>query len=389
MKIKTKRIPYGRQWIGAEEIRAATRVLRSDFLTQGPLIEKFEAMLAKKVGAKYAVAVANGTAALHLAALALGLKPGDEVITTPMSFLATSNAILYTGAKPVFVDIDPDTQCIDPLQVEKKITRHTKAIFVTDFAGHPAELKALYAIAKKYRLKVVEDAAHALGAVYRGSKVGSCRFADMTIFSFHPVKHITTGEGGAVLTNDRGLWKRLCSLRTHGVVRDPEHWRMADEGPWYYEMQYLGFNYRLTEIQAALGTEQLKKLNRFVARRRAIARQYRKAFSGLEGVLTPVEQPNSRHAYHLFVIRLCGILEDRRKEFFEKLQSLGIAVQVHYMPIPAHPYYAAMGYRADDYPNAQAYYRSALSLPMFPRLTDKKVKFVIKTIKDVVRAFSQ
>jgi UDP-4-amino-4,6-dideoxy-N-acetyl-beta-L-altrosamine transaminase len=387
--MKTKSIPYGKQWIGEEEIRAVTRVLHSDFLTQGPLVAKFEAMLAKKVGAKYAVAVANGTAALHLAAIALELKSGDEVITTPISFLATANAILYVGAKPVFADIDPDTQCIDPAAIEKAITPCTKAIFFTDFEGHPAELKKIHAIAKKYRLSAIEDAAHALGSTYYNSKIGSCRYSDMTIFSFHPVKHITTGEGGAITTNDVKLYKRLCALRTHGVTRDPEKLISKDMGPWYYEMQDLGFNYRLTDIQAALGIEQLKKLDRFIGRRRSIADRYCKGFSGLEGILTPVELPENRHVYHLFVIRLRGQLSKKRKKVFEELQQRGIGVQVHYIPIPAQPYYRKLGYRAEDCPRAQAYYSSAISLPMFPKMTDREVTFVIKTVKDVVCGFSQ
>jgi UDP-4-amino-4,6-dideoxy-N-acetyl-beta-L-altrosamine transaminase len=388
MKAKIKRIPYGKQWIGKEEIRAVTRVLRSDFLTQGPLVSKFEDMLAKKVGAKYAVAVANGTAALHLAASVIGLKPRDEVITTPISFLATSNAVLYMGAKPVFADIDIDTQCIDPAEIENVITSRTKAIFFTDFAGHPAELRKIHAIAKKYRLAVIEDAAHALGSTYCGSKIGSCRYSDMTIFSFHPVKHITTGEGGAITTNDRQLYARLCELRTHGVTRDPSKLFSKNVGPWYYEMQALGFNYRLTDIQAALGIEQLKKLDRFVARRRVIADKYHKAFAGLEGVLTPVERSKNRHVYHLFVIRFHGQLAKKRKAIFEELQKHGVGVQVHYIPIPAQPYYRNLGYRADTCPKAQDYYEAAISLPMFPKMTNEKVDIVIKAVNDVVRLHS-
>lgn len=387
-KYRTK-IPYGRQWIGTEEIRAVTRVLRSDLLTQGPLVGKFESMLSKKVGAKYAVAVSNGTAALHLAALAIGLKPGDEVITTPMSFLATANAILYAGATPVFADIDPETFCIDPSAIEKAVTRRTRAIFFTHFAGYPADLEKIMAIARKHHLKVVEDAAHALGAVYKGAPIGSCRYSDLTVFSFHPVKHITTGEGGAVTTNDRKLYKRLCALRTHGVTRDRDELISKNDGPWYYEMQCLGFNYRLTEIQAALGVEQLKKLDRFLLRRRAIARQYHKAFAGLKEVLMPAEYSKNRHAYHLFVIRLQGSLRDRRKEIFKELQRRGVGVQVHYIPIPAQPYYRKLGYSPEVYPNAQRYYRSAISLPMFPKMSDREVDFVIKTVNDVVLDFSR
>ncbi len=388
MKIPPKKIPYGKQWIGNEEVRAVTSVLRSDFLTQGPKVREFETALARKVGAKYAIAMANGTAALHLAAIAIGLKPSDEVLTTPISFLATSNAVLYVGAKPVFVDIDPVTQCIDASQIEKKITARTKAIFFTDFAGHPAELKTIFAIARRHKLKIVEDAAHSFGAVYCHSKIGSCRYADMTTFSFHPVKHITTGEGGAITTNDQKLYTRLCALRAHGVTRDPGRLHDKKQGGWYYEMQELGFNYRLTDIQAALGIEQLKKFDAFVARRRKIAEKYKKEFRNLQNVLLPVEKMECKHIYHLFVIRLQGRLAERRKAIFEELQRRGIGVQVHYIPIPAQPYYRKLGYRAADHSNAQAYSRSAISLPIFPKMPDREVDFVIKTVKDVVRLYS-
>jgi UDP-4-amino-4,6-dideoxy-N-acetyl-beta-L-altrosamine transaminase len=385
---KNQRIPYGRQWVGEQEIRAVTAVLRSDFLTQGPEVPKLEMALAKKVGAKFAVAVANGTAALHLVAVATELKPGDEVITTPMSFLATSNASLYVGAKPIFADIDPETQCIDPIEIEKSVTPRTKAIFFTDFAGHPAEHKKIYALAKKYRLAVIEDAAHALGSTYYGSKIGSCRYSDMTIFSFHPVKHITTGEGGAITTNDRKLYERLCALRTHGVTRDPRRLVLKNIGPWHYEMQALGFNYRLTDIQAAIGIVQLKKLNVFVARRREIAKKYKNAFQDMPQILLPVEFAGCRHVYHLFVIRLQGGLAEKRKMMFEELQRRGIGVQVHYIPIPAQPYYRKLGYRVADCPEAQAYYRSAISLPIFPKMTDREVARVVETVKNVVRSYS-
>jgi perosamine synthetase len=383
-----KRIPYGRQWIGPEEIRAVVSVLKSDYLTQGPKIQEFENAIASAVGAKYAIAVANGTAALHLAAKVLNLKPGDEVITTPISFLATSNAALYVGAKPIFVDIEPTTQCIDPRLIEKKITAKTKAIFVTDFAGHPADMKSISAIAKNYGLFVVEDAAHALGSTYNGVKVGSCLHADMTIFSFHPVKHITTGEGGAITTNNRKFHERLCDLRTHGVTRDPRKLLTKGSGAWYYEMRELGFNYRMTEIQAVLGIEQLKKLKGFVARRRNIARTYNRSFSDLAGILTPVELPGMRHAYHIYVIRLGSGLADQRKAIFTELQRCGLGVQVHYIPIPSQPYYRERGYRSDDCPKAVNYYRSAISLPMYSKMTDGEVDRVVRIVREVVGSYS-
>jgi UDP-4-amino-4,6-dideoxy-N-acetyl-beta-L-altrosamine transaminase len=379
-----KRIPYGRQWIGPEEIWAVNAVLRSDFLTQGPKVREFEEKLAAAVGVKYAVAVANGTAALHLAALALGLKPGEEVITTPISFLATSNAILYAGATPVFTDVDPETQCLDPKLIEGKITGKTKAIFVTDFAGHPADLRAIRKIANKHDLKIVEDAAHALGASYGKNSAGDCAHADLAIFSFHPVKHVTTGEGGAVMVRDGKLYERLCDLRTHGVTRHPEKLILKTEGSWYYEMQELGFNYRLTDLQAAIGLEQLKKLGRFIDRRRQIAAMYCRGFEGCPDLDLPAERPGNKHVYHLFVIRLKGDLSAKRKEVFEQLQRRGIGVQVHYIPIPAQPYYEKLGYRAEDYPQALSYYRRTISLPMFPKMTDREVKRVIRMVRETI-----
>ncbi|HRY85835.1 MAG TPA: UDP-4-amino-4,6-dideoxy-N-acetyl-beta-L-altrosamine transaminase, partial [Candidatus Omnitrophota bacterium] len=345
--------------------------------------------LAKTVRAKYAVAVANGTAALHLAAIAIGLKPGDEVITTPISFIATSNAALYVGAKPVFVDIDPETQCLDPKLIEAKITPKTKAVFVTDFAGHPADLRAIYRIAQKHHLIVVEDACHALGATYNKHKVGACTHSDLAVFSFHPVKHITTGEGGAITTNNRVLYERLTELRTHGVTRDPQKLLNREAGPWYYEMQNLGFNYRMTDIQAALGIEQLKKLGRFVARRRKIAARYRKAFHSLSFFKIPNEQFQNTHVYHIYPIRLQGKLVSKRKEIFQELQKRGLGVQVHYIPIPSQPYYAKLGYSIKDCPKAEAYYRSAITIPIFPKMTDREIGSVIKIVASVVRSYSK
>lgn len=383
------KIPYGRQWISKEERSAVDRVLRSDYLTQGPIVAEFERKLAKTVGAKYAVAVANGTAALHLAAIALGLKSGDEVITTPISFLATANAVLYVGAKPVFADIDVETQCLDPRQIEKKITRRTKAIFVTDFAGHPADMIVIRRIAQRHGLKVVEDACHALGATYQGFRVGACEHSDLAVFSFHPVKHITTGEGGAIMTNDKQLYQQLSEWRSHGVTRDSLRLKDTMQGGWYYEMQSLGFNYRMTDIHAAIGIEQLKKLDRFIAHRRKIAAQYNKAFQSFQEVLSPVELPGYKHTYHLYVIRLTNGLERKRKEIFEALHKRGVGVQVHYIPIPSQPYYRKLGYSLADCPRAEEYYHSAISIPMFPGMTDAQGAYVSRIVRDVIQLFTR
>jgi perosamine synthetase len=382
------KIPYSCQTIGREEKQAVQNVLDSDWLTQGPKVAEFEKALAKKVGAKYAVTLANGTAALHLISLAIDLKTGDEVITTPISFLATSNAILYCGATPVFVDIDPLTQNLDPKNIEKEITKKTKAIYVTDFAGYPAEMQKISLIAKKHKLIVIEDAAHALGATYRNIPVGNCRYSKATIFSFHPVKHITTGEGGAITTNDKKIYEKLLSLRTHGMTKDPKKLTAKNQGNWYYEMHDLGYNYRMCDIQAALGIEQLKKLDRFIAARRKAATIYNRLFNHYEYIDTPYEGADNKHAYHLYVIRLKGEkLINKRKQIFDALQKKGIGVQIHYIPIPMQPFYKKLGYQFKKYPEAVNYYNRAISIPLFPTISRDQQIHVVNTIKTIIDSY--
>ena len=295
-------IPYGRHYIDDEDIAEVIKVLKSDFITQGPKIKEFEDALCKYTGAKYAVAVSSGTAALHLACLASGIGRGDEVITSPITFVASANCVLYCGGIPLFVDIQNDTLNIDPEKIISKITNKTRAIIPVHFAGHPCDLEEIHSIAKKYRLFVIEDACHALGAEYRGTKIGSCQYSDMTVFSFHPVKSITTGEGGAILTNNETLYEKLLTLRTHGITKDKEKWKAREEGDWYYEMQYLGYNYRITDFQCALGISQLRKLDRFISRRREIARIYTERLSRVEGIILPVERQYVKYAWHLYTI---------------------------------------------------------------------------------------
>jgi UDP-4-amino-4,6-dideoxy-N-acetyl-beta-L-altrosamine transaminase len=388
----SSRLPYSTQWITSKEVRAVHAVLCSPWLTQGPKVAEFEQKLAARVGARYAVALANGTAALHLTAIALGLRPQHEVITTPISFLATSNAVLYTGAKPVFADIEEDTGCLDPNAVEQKITKKTKAIFLTHFAGHPVDVSAIARIANKHRLAVVEDAAHALGTEYKGTPIGNARYSNAAaaIFSFHPVKHITTGEGGAVTTDDPNLYQQLLDLRSHGMVREPGRLKRKDQGSWYYEMQSLGFNYRLTELQAALGIVQLDRLDFFLKRRREIAAHYDEAFKKVEEMRVPAVRDYALHAYHLYPIRLClNRLTASRKKLFEQLQHNGLGVQVHYIPIPMQPYYRRLGYHMRDLPHARAYYEQTISIPLYPKMNGRDVWKVIRTVKDVLRMHSK
>lgn len=359
-----------------EDIAAVVEVLKSDFLTTGPVVGRFEAALAKATDTSHAVVVSSGTAALHAAYHVSGLLPGDEVVTTPLTFAATANAALYLGASVRFVDIQADTGNLDPERIESALSKRTKLIVAVDFAGHPADYDAITAIGRRHDIRVIADAAHSLGARYRGRSVGS--LADLTTVSFHPVKPITSGEGGAVLGN-HGEWARgIESFRNHGITRDAARLQ-RDEGPWFYEMQALGFNYRLTDIQCALGLSQLKKLGRFLARRRHIAERYTAAFSHCGALLTPVVRPDVEPGWHLYVVRLAGDPALRRP-FFERLRALGLAVQVHYIPVYYHPYYASLGFVRGLCPVAEDFYRRAISLPLFPLMTDAEVDRVINRV---------
>ncbi len=372
-------IPYGRQYVDDEDIEEVVKVLKSDFLTTGPVIEEFEKKVADYVGAKYAVAVANGTAALHSACYAANIGKGDEVITTPITFAASSNCAFYCGAVPVFADIDPKTYNIDPSDIEKKITDRTKAIIAVHFTGQPCDMERIHEIANKHGLIVIEDAAHALGAVYEGKKVGS--LSEMTTFSFHPVKHITTGEGGMVLTNHQELYERLKLFRTHGITRE-EHLLRKNDGPWYYEQLDLGYNYRITDIQCALGISQMKKLPYFLERRKEIAERYQEAFADCDNIQCPYQKPGCENAWHLYVIRIKG---GKRKEVFEKLREAGIGVNVHYIPVYQHPYYQEHGYKDISCPNAEQYYEEAISLPIYPALKEAEQEYVIETVQKICK----
>ena len=381
----SKFLPYGRQYIDEEDIEAVIEVLRSDFITQGPKINEFEEKLAAKVGAKYAVVFSSGTAALHGAYFALGLQKGNQFITSPNTFAATANAGLLLGATPIFADIEEDTGNIDPKEVEKLITPQTRLISVVHYAGHPVDMEPIKELAQKYNLKVVEDACHALGAKYKGSPVGSCKYSDATIFSFHPVKHITTGEGGAVLTNDREVYEKLLMFRNHGITKDRKKFKKEPHGDWYYEMQFLAPNYRMTDLQAALGISQLKKLDRFVDRRREIARIYNEAFKETPYFDIPPERDYAYHSYHLYPIRLKDRLQDKKKEIFQRLREEGLGVQVHYIPVYFHPYYETLGYKKGLCPKAEKFYRSEITLPLYPAMDDRDVEFVIEKVFKVFR----
>lgn len=370
-------IPYGKQSIDETDIQAVLDVLHSDYLTTGPKIEEFEQLVADYTGARYAVAVSNGTAALHIACLAAGIGPGDEVITTPITFAASANCVLYCGAVPVFADIDARTYNIDPQEIRKKITSRTKAILPVHLAGQPCDLDEIHRIAKEHHLIVIEDGAHALGAEYKGKKIGS--LSDMTTFSFHPVKPITTGEGGMVMTNDETLYRNLLLLRSHGITRKEEQF-FQNDGPWYYEQQLLGYNYRITDIQCALGISQLKKLDVFLARRRTLAANYQQAFADRTDLVTPYQMEGTQSGWHLYILKL---LQNDRKEIFIKLREKGIGVNVHYIPVYLHPYYRTHGYANVCCEKAETLYKTMLSLPLYPSLSDEQQEKVIECVKDL------
>lgn len=367
-------IPYGRQSIDNEDIQAVVETLQSDYLTTGPKIEEFERCVAEYVGANYAVAVSNGTAALHAACYAAGIKEGDEVITSPITFAASSNCVLYCGATPVFADIDPITCNLDPEDILRKITNRTKAIIAVHYSGQPCDMDAIHKIAEEYNLTVIEDAAHALAAEYKGKKVGS--ISDMTTFSFHPVKHITTAEGGMITTNDKSLYEKLLLFRSHGITRNHDL-MTTNEGAWYYEQLELGYNYRITDVQCALGISQMKRLDQFVNRRRDIARKYEEAFKNIAGIGIPSCNEDRVSSWHLYVIQVEG---DRRKELFDFLRSQGIGVNVHYIPVYKFPYYQRIGYDTVVCKHAEMFYERCISLPIYPELTEEQQDYVIDKV---------
>jgi perosamine synthetase len=385
--VRASLLPYGRQSVDEADIAAVVEVLRSDWLTTGPKVAEFEQAFAARVGAAHAVSFTSGTAALHAAAFAAGLKAGDEAITTPMTFAATANCVLYQGAAPVFADVSADTLNLDPEQIEKKISPRTKAILPVDYAGHPAELTPIIETARRHGLVVIEDACHALGAEYDGRRVGS--IADMTVFSFHPVKHITTGEGGMVATNNPQFAETLRRFRNHGISSDARQRQNA--GQWHYEMVLLGFNYRLPDIVCALGIQQLKKLDANLARRREIAALYTAAFRDVSGVIPPVVRPEANPAWHLYPIRLDPEkLSADRAQIFRALRAENIGVNVHYIPVHLHPYYRErFGYKGGEFPVAEDAYSRLISLPMFHGMSDQDVKDVIAAITKVFSTYSR
>ncbi|KEK23383.1 UDP-4-amino-4,6-dideoxy-N-acetyl-beta-L-altrosamine transaminase [Bacillus gaemokensis] len=375
-------LPYGQQQIDEHDIHSVINVLKGDFLTTGPTIQQFEKAIAQYVGAKYAVSFANGTAALHAACYAAGISEGDEVITTSMTFVASANCILYQGGRPVFADIDYETYNISTESIEEKITSKTKAIIPVHFTGQPVELDTIKKIAKENNLIVIEDAAHALGSTYKKQKIGS--IGDMTMFSFHPVKHITTGEGGIITTNNSVFYEKLIKFRTHGIERDPKR-LLENQGPWYYEMQYLGYNYRMTDIQAALGLSQLSKLDSFIKIRKKYVEIYNMEFGTLSEISIPKQLHNTFSSWHLYIIRLnTRLLKCNRKEVYEALQKENIGVNVHYIPVHLHPFYQKLGYEKGICPQAEKLYEEIITLPLFPKMTEDDVWDVINAVKKVL-----
>ena len=378
-----KIIPYGKQEITEDDIKCVAETLRSDYLTQGPKVAEFEERLASCCGARFAVVFSNGTAALHGAYYAAGLEKGDSFITTPMTFAATSNAGLYLGASPRFCDIEPDTGNIDTDGIPALIDKSTKLIAPVHYSGMPADMEKIHSIASENGLMVVEDACHALGAVYNGGRIGNCAYSDMTVFSFHPVKHVATGEGGAVLTNNENLRNILARFRSHGIVRDS--FMEEPHGGWYNEMQELGYNYRMTDIQCALGISQLARAEESVRKRQEIAAKYDAAFSGIKGLKTPPYRENRMNAYHLYPLRI----EKGRKSVYDFLRTKGVYAQVHYLPVYMHPYYRANGFEDFSLPEAEKFYSMELSIPMFPSLTEQEQDYVIECVLEAFKCVSE
>jgi perosamine synthetase len=385
-------IPYGKHYLDEEDIQAVVDVLRSGVLTQGPVVESFERAVADYVGAKYAVAVSSGTAALHIAAVAAGIGPGKAVVTSPITFVASANASLYVGGRVLFADINSDSINISPEKLSEVLQKNSDACAAipVHFAGLSCDMLKIKAVADEAGAVIIEDAAHALGAKYpNGEKVGNCRYSLMTVFSFHPVKAIAAGEGGMITTNDEKIYRKLLRLRSHGINKLDDPFQLPEQAgaegvldPWYYEMQELGFHYRITDIQCALAISQFKKLDQFIARRKYLASRYDDAFLDMQACVPAQQQGRDISGHHLYVLRInfkeIGI---SRAHFIQELRAREIGVQVHYIPVPAQPYYRRMGFSPDDYPNAKRYYDEALSIPLFYSLTDSEQDYVVSNIK--------
>jgi len=385
--VRERLLPYGRQSLDEQDIEAVVEVLRSDWLTTGPKVGEFEERFAAWVGVEQAVSFSSGTAALHAAAFAAGLKSGDEAVTTPLTFCATANCVLYQDATPVFADVSADTLNLNPEEAAKKISSNTRAIIAVDYAGHAADLSVLRSLAEQHGLLLIEDACHALGAEFRGKRVGG--IADMTVFSFHPVKHLTTGEGGMVTTNDHERAETLRRFRNHGISSEAR--QRQQSGQWFYEMVALGFNYRLTDFACALGTSQLEKLERNLARRREIAACYTKGFRELPSLIVPVVREGVNPAWHLYPIRLkLEALSAGRAEIFRALRAENIGVNVHYIPVHRHPYYRErFGYKGGEYPVVEDAYERLISLPMFHGMSDQDVEDVVKAVVKVMDGYGE
>lgn len=388
-------IPYGKHHIDEEDIQAVVDVLRSGVLTQGPAVEAFEQAVAEYVGAKYAIAVSSGTAALHLAALSTGVGPGTSLITSPITFVASANAALYAGGQVVFADIDPNTVNMSPDALKEALAKNpdTRAVVPVHFAGLPCDMPAIKSVADQAGAVVIEDAAHALGAVYPdGRRVGSCAYSLITIFSFHPVKAIAAGEGGMITTNDEAIYRKLLRLRSHGINKLDDPFQLPEQAetdgvrdPWYYEMQEIGFHYRITDMQCGLALSQFKKLDRFIARRLALVKRYDEAFAGMHNCRPAQTMGRDQSGHHLYVLLIdFDSIGLSRGQIMQELKSRGIGSQVHYIPVPAHPYYRRLGHSPEKYPNAQRYYQKALSIPLFYDLTDDQQEQVITAIKELI-----
>ena len=380
---------YGKQSIDQNDIDAVVEVLKSDFLTQGPAIEKFEKCVAEYCGAKYAVAVTSATAALHISCLATGLGKGDILWTSPITFTASANCGRYCGADVDFVDIDPATYNMSIAELEKKLQAaeiKPRVVVPVHLAGQSCEMDKIYKLSQKYGFKVIEDASHAIGADYKETKVGCCKYSDMTVFSFHPVKIVTTGEGGMVLTNDKDLYEKLVLYRSHGITRDPKLMTGTADGPWYYQQIDLGFNYRMTDMQAALGYSQMQKVNEFVSKRRYLAKRYNELLKNINGIQLPDQNEDTKSSWHLYVVRVdFSKISKTKNQIFAEMKEKGICLNLHYIPVHTQPYYENLGFKGGDFPNSEKYYEEAFTLPLYYSLTDEQQDHIVKSLVEVLQ----